>query len=234
LLYYTVDKFTCKNCGEECESNYCPNCGQRQNIKITLRYLIRVFLNAVELKDGLIYNIKVLFLNPGSAVRDYLSGKTKPFLNPITFLIITFSIYTLSRSLYVETDTSFIREFLYQIKMSIIMMLIFSLSNYIIFTFKIYKFIEHITSIFFASFIFIILTILEILNFYVGLSDYVFMPILIISICYMFFSFQSVLGRTLVLRIFSLLGSFIIAALCFWALLEGLNYIERMILIKIN
>ena len=233
-----MEKLLCKNCGEECKSNYCPICGQRQNIKITLRHLLNVFLKAVEIKDGLIYNIKVLTLNPGDAVRGYLSGKTKPFLNPITFLLITLSIYTLSRSLlveYVETDTTFIRDFLYQIKMSILMTLIFSVSNYIIFFFKLYSFIEQLTaSIFFASYIFIIQSILETLNFYLAVSDFVYIPILILSICYMFFSFQLILERILVVRIFSLLGSVLIAALCFWGLLTGLNFIEKIILVQNN
>lgn len=50
-------------------------------------------MRSIEFEQGLFYNIKELMLRPGNAVKLYIKGKTKPYLNPITFFVIGFSFY---------------------------------------------------------------------------------------------------------------------------------------------
>jgi len=83
----------CKNCGGDFDGNYCPNCGQRYIDKFTWRYAFELFMDSIEFERGLLYNIKELFLRPGSSVKQYINGKTKPYLNAITFFIIGFTFY---------------------------------------------------------------------------------------------------------------------------------------------
>lgn len=93
----------CINCNYEHDEKFCPNCGEKAAVpKITFRSMFRAALSTITNMDkGFLYNIKHLFSEPDKIVRDYLNGKRKGILNPISFLIISVTIYLIVDSLII-------------------------------------------------------------------------------------------------------------------------------------
>jgi len=108
---------TCINCHKEHEHKFCPNCGEKTNVdKITFASLIQNGASTITNMDkGFLYNIKSLIVDPKKFVQDYIKGKRKGILNPISFLIICVTIYLIADS-FVEssgrakTDVSTLRS----------------------------------------------------------------------------------------------------------------------------
>jgi len=81
---------TCKNCGNIFNGNYCSICGQKV---INQRFKLKDALNdalasTFALDKGFFYTLSQLFIDPGKTIKEYLSGKTKVYFNPLKFLII--------------------------------------------------------------------------------------------------------------------------------------------------
>ena len=87
----------CISCHTEHNENFCPNCGERAGVKkITFRSTIEdAFSTLTNMDKGFLFNIKALVINPQKLTTDYLIGKRRGILNPISFLIISIS-YTWS------------------------------------------------------------------------------------------------------------------------------------------
>lgn len=85
---------TCKNCGRPAEGSFCSHCGQKTNIdRITIRGLLLELPHSVfHVDKGIIYNVRELFTNPGTAINEYLEGRRKKFFNPATYLLIALII----------------------------------------------------------------------------------------------------------------------------------------------
>ncbi len=70
--------------------------------------------NALNMERGFIYTLVWLFRNPGKVVDDYLRGKTKPYINPLNYILVICGAYAflmLSLNIYdtgVETTSHFI------------------------------------------------------------------------------------------------------------------------------
>ena len=79
----------------EHESKFCPNCGEKSDIeKITLNSIFENALSTITNMDkGFLYNLKTLSIDPRKITIDYILGRRKGILNPISFLIISISIY---------------------------------------------------------------------------------------------------------------------------------------------
>jgi hypothetical protein len=86
----------CKNCNNEVNLNYCPNCGQAVNLKrINGHYIIHEIEHVLHFERGILYTIRELVTNPGQNIRNYLSENRNRLVKPIIFIIITSLIYTL-------------------------------------------------------------------------------------------------------------------------------------------
>ena len=85
----------CISCGYEHDEKFCPNCGQRNGVeKITFTSIIRNAISTITSMDkGFLYNVKALILNPGKLTKDYIKGKRKGILNPVSYLIFATTIY---------------------------------------------------------------------------------------------------------------------------------------------
>ena len=84
-----IDSSVCKNCGSENTESYCAKCGQKTYTeRFTLKAFFRVFLNAFDIEKGFFYTLKMLFIDPGKIVHEYLNGRTKDYFNPLKYLII--------------------------------------------------------------------------------------------------------------------------------------------------
>ena len=85
----------CTSCNYEHKENYCPNCGEKKGIKkITLASIIDdAFSSITDMDKGFLFNIKTLILKPQELTADYIRGKRKGILNPVSFLIFCVTLY---------------------------------------------------------------------------------------------------------------------------------------------
>ncbi len=85
----------CISCNFEHDEKFCPNCGERSEVKkITFTSILQnVFSSITNMDKGFLYNIKTLILNPQKITIDYVLGKRKGILNPVSFLIFSITIY---------------------------------------------------------------------------------------------------------------------------------------------
>ncbi len=96
-----LQKKECKNCKNSFKGSFCNNCGQKAiNERYTIKYLVNLILMSFNIESGLLYTAKLLFINPGKLINEYLNGKTKCYYNPLKYLLLVtglsaiFSIWT--------------------------------------------------------------------------------------------------------------------------------------------
>ncbi|MDX1939802.1 MAG: DUF3667 domain-containing protein [Saprospiraceae bacterium] len=84
----------CKSCGETLQGAYCSACGQKAiNERITIRHIFSELFNIITNVDrGFLYTAKMLFIAPGQAIRNYLSGQTRRYYHPLRYIIILVAI----------------------------------------------------------------------------------------------------------------------------------------------
>lgn len=92
----------CISCSIEHSNNFCPNCGEKKDIKrLTFSSIFEyTFLSITNMDKGFLYNLKSLITNPKQIVTLYTLGKRKNILNPISFLILSISIYLIVESFF--------------------------------------------------------------------------------------------------------------------------------------
>jgi len=91
----------CITCHIEHENTFCPNCGEKGDVpEITFSSIFNAGMSTITNMDkGFLYNFKQLFLNPQKLIQDYIAGKRKGILNPISYLIIAVTIYLIFEAL---------------------------------------------------------------------------------------------------------------------------------------
>ena len=88
----------CRNCGNDFDDNFCPNCGQRKmgNSRLNLFALIGKFIDdEFDLHRGFFYTLWQLSYKPGTVARNYVQGMRKRYTAPTRFLIITLAFQAL-------------------------------------------------------------------------------------------------------------------------------------------
>lgn len=87
----------CISCQAEHESKYCPNCGQKADIKpISLASIVEEGMSSVANMDrGFLYNFKSLFFQPRQLVEEYVKGRRRGVLNPLAYLLLCITAYIL-------------------------------------------------------------------------------------------------------------------------------------------
>jgi hypothetical protein len=91
----------CKNCNQELNSNFCPNCGQPSNLKrIDGHYIIHEIEHVLHFERGILFTIKELVTNPGQNIRNYFSENRNRLVKPIIFIIVTSLIYSLCNQFF--------------------------------------------------------------------------------------------------------------------------------------
>ena len=211
----------CPSCNVECNTSFCPSCGQKQDNKITLRNLAHTILDGITFNKGLFYTYKELCSNPGKMVRSFLSGKTKPYTNPILFLLFTLSLLLTFLTLIENESIGQYDEFKFLIKFSIPSILSFAVCNYLIYLTKKYSFIEQLAGgIYFTSFFLLFLFPYGVLRSIYG-QDIV-QYIMLIPLLIVFISFQKTLKRALFLK-----GIGIVLSVTLWV---GLQLISVRVL----
>jgi hypothetical protein len=149
---------TCKNCENQFTGHFCNNCGQRASThRINLKHLLHELFHAqTHLDKGLLYTAKLMLLDPGRTVRDYLQGKRVHHSNPFLRLLVIGGLCSL---VYYNLELKLLSSFkindldggLHMIDskffaiLYIIYSLVFSVFDYFIFRYKKYNLFEYIT-----------------------------------------------------------------------------------------
>jgi len=85
---------TCQNCQSELQGNYCHNCGQKQQGRITLGFIFNeLFKHVFDLESPFINTVKGLTIRPGTTCLEYVNGIRKSITSPIQYLIITITVH---------------------------------------------------------------------------------------------------------------------------------------------
>ncbi|MCI4669569.1 MAG: DUF3667 domain-containing protein [Bacteroidia bacterium] len=108
----------CVNCGNEVEGNFCSHCGQATEVPpITFSSMFSLaFSTLTNLDRGFGYNLKQLFTQTKEFIEGYIKGKRKGILNPISFLIISISLYLIVDTLVIiKRETSELNSVSYSI-----------------------------------------------------------------------------------------------------------------------
>ena len=92
----------CPNCGAERLGPYCHACGQHYlDARLTLRVLWREFAERfLKLERGLWATLIAAFRSPGDLARRYVEGQRRPYVNPLSFLLIGAAFALLLLPLY--------------------------------------------------------------------------------------------------------------------------------------
>jgi len=84
----------CLNCGTVLEGSYCSACGQRARVeRLSLNHLFQDVREDLVCGDvAFLHTIKALFVNPGRACREYVTGQRRSIVNPLKFCFWTLAI----------------------------------------------------------------------------------------------------------------------------------------------
>lgn len=87
----------CMTCAAPLDGPYCSACGQRRRTeRLHLRTLLRDAFEAVtDLDASFPRTLRALVTRPGDVARDYIGGRTKPYVPPLRFLILATAAITL-------------------------------------------------------------------------------------------------------------------------------------------
>lgn len=82
----------CPNCGSQAAQRFCAGCGQRSIGRLTLRELFRMAKEKLlDSEQGLLPTLRFMITRPGKVPRDFIDGKRRRYLNPLTFFVLAAS-----------------------------------------------------------------------------------------------------------------------------------------------
>ncbi|MEP2023616.1 MAG: DUF3667 domain-containing protein [Reichenbachiella sp.] len=86
---------SCLNCGETLNGQYCTNCGQQNKDKDrSLKHLLGDLLNNLFFVDNRFWvSYKYLLFKPGVMTYEFLEGKRRKFMSPITLFLFVNVLY---------------------------------------------------------------------------------------------------------------------------------------------
>lgn len=84
------DSSDCSNCGAPRSGDYCAQCGQRHlRQRMTFASVAkRVFSEVTDIDRGFLHTTLGMVIRPGQVVKDYVSGRQKPYVNPLTYFLL--------------------------------------------------------------------------------------------------------------------------------------------------
>lgn len=93
----------CKNCEKEHDGKFCPECGEpRDYSRLTLKTMLLDFFGSFFSYDsGFNRTMRLLFVDPGKLIHDYINGVRKPYFHPIRLILI---FATINAILFVQFD----------------------------------------------------------------------------------------------------------------------------------
>lgn len=102
----------CKNCGTKLNGKYCYVCGQEKITKrMSINSLFHDFLHSTfHWESTLIHTVKELAVSPGEFVRSYIDGKRKSYAKPVSFFILTTTVFVIVFHLFSDNFITFVNE----------------------------------------------------------------------------------------------------------------------------
>lgn len=91
-----MQKHLCLSCGRPVSETFCGNCGEKRITADdqTVHSLIHHFLHDLTNIDGkFIHTINTLFIYPGRLSEDYVRGKRRPYLKPVSLFLVLTAVY---------------------------------------------------------------------------------------------------------------------------------------------
>ena len=99
----------CKNCDSKLVGIFCFNCGQKSDQHVLFSEIKKDFLDEAFDYDARIFKtLKYLFSKPGFLTKEYWIGKRVKYLQPIKLYILSSVFYYFINSLIKSTQTHFI------------------------------------------------------------------------------------------------------------------------------
>ena len=213
-------RMKCVNCKYEHDSKFCPNCGEISVVpKITFSSIFNSgFSTITNMDKGFLFNVKNLFLNPNKTVNEYLNGKRKHIYNPISFLIISITIYLIADSLIVvESESNIITSKVYSVGYEagkfiklyskyfwILSLVWLSISTRLIF--KKFNYAEHLAI---SSFVIGQATLLGLISFLFFKTILLFNPLVYISIIWITYEIFKSKKKNLEIFLMSVVSTFL-------------------------
>lgn len=92
-----TQKIKCKNCDNEFEGNYCPECGQtRKNFDKPFKFFFIDFMGNIFAFDTRLWQtLKAVLFKPGRLTKDYMEGKRVRYMPPFRFYIFISFVFFL-------------------------------------------------------------------------------------------------------------------------------------------
>lgn len=80
----------CANCGRTRQGRFCSQCGEKHHDdRLELRQLLGdLFSKLVNWESGLLHTFVNLWTRPGAVCLDYINGKRKPYVNPLSYFLL--------------------------------------------------------------------------------------------------------------------------------------------------
>ncbi|MEP1446968.1 MAG: DUF3667 domain-containing protein [Paraglaciecola sp.] len=98
-----MQSFTCQNCGATVEANFCGQCGQKKQERITLGQVGEdVYSGLFDFESPFLKTLYFLTINPSKVYVEYLEGARKRYFSPVRYSIW---IMTLMVAIGAITDT---------------------------------------------------------------------------------------------------------------------------------
>ena len=96
----------CLDCGADRLGNYCHDCGQHhRDDRLTLRSIWRDFAERfLKWERGLPATARLAVLDPGRLAREYVGGRRRRYLNPVSFLILGSTVAVLLIPIYASPE----------------------------------------------------------------------------------------------------------------------------------
>ena len=115
-----METHTCKSCGTSFTGNYCNHCGEkviRQEDR-KLKHFLGDFINAITFADNkLLRTVKTMLIAPGKLSADFVEGKRKKYMKPISIFFLANLFYflfplvnTFTTNLNIQVGDSFIHS----------------------------------------------------------------------------------------------------------------------------
>jgi len=95
----------CIQCGTATTDNYCPNCGQKQQIpRLTFNSFIKDFIGRIYGFDGAFPNtLTGLTTHPGKTVKEFIKGIRGRYVSPVGYYFLMFGIFLIIANLSEST-----------------------------------------------------------------------------------------------------------------------------------
>jgi Protein of unknown function (DUF3667) len=93
------DQAICANCAAALSGNFCSNCGQKRFVESDRRFghLVRQLLESATDLDGRVWRtLRALMFQPGLLSREYIEGRRKRWVSPISLFLAVSVVYFLA------------------------------------------------------------------------------------------------------------------------------------------